>query len=425
MNLKELHIQLRTPFTKERGYGATKIKSVGFENIYFVVPPAPPEKIDGQLPAKLLSVALKVIGGLPSIDKATPLDKLIHYLFVRQEVVCSSRLEGTWSTIDHALTPGEICDKNEGKNQHQAVRCYANILEEMIEVAKQKKEKIFNEDFICKIHKKIVENDPFATGIPGSLRTEGKSGSIVIIGGGLRRENSIYNPAPPSQVKRCLREVLDWLGDEKLAQLGDASVGGPSLPIRMAIGHVHFEAVHPFTDGNGRTGRMLWPLQMVCSGYMPLYLSGYVEKYKDDYRKSLESAQKKLNYIPMIEFICNAIIETDQENRETRKAIIELERKWQEISKFRDNSAPRRALKLMLTNPIICSSFLEKELGISKTASVDAINALKRKKIIRFRELENRKRIYAAEELIAILSRPYGSDIDLALERAQRLLQAR
>ena len=77
---------------------------------------------------------------------------------------------------------------------------------------------------------------------------------------------------------------------------------------------------------------------------------------------------------------------------------------------------------MLLTKPIISSALLESELGISKTASVDAINSLEEKKIIRLRRLENRRRIYAAEELIQILSRPFGSEIDLALEKATMLL---
>lgn len=66
------------------------------------------------------------------------------------------------------------------------------------------------------------------------------------------------------------------LRDETLIELGDAGMG-MTLPVRMAIGHVHFEAVHPFSDGNGRIGRILWPFQIMASGHLPLYLSGYIE----------------------------------------------------------------------------------------------------------------------------------------------------
>lgn len=422
MNINELDEKIRQEFTAERGFGVTKLKAQDWRNIYFVVPPPPPREIDTKsLPFKLISEALKVIGSLPAVSEMTELDKLVNYLFVRREVVQSSRLEGTWSTIDHALTPGEISDENEGKNEHRAVRSYASLLEDVVEQAISKKESVFTTKFVCDIQKRIVENDPKSMGIPGKLRREGDAGSIVTIGGGVRKENSIYNPAPASEVVRCLDEVLDWLRDSELAQLGDAGIG-LSLPVRIAIAHSHFEAVHPFTDGNGRAGRALWPVQMVCSGHLPLYLSGYVEENKDEYSRVLQEAQKKLNYMPLIEFICNAIIESDIETRKTKEVINGLEEMWQERAKFRAKSAPRRALKLLLTNPIISSSFLEKKLGVKSTAADDAIKALVNKKIIRFRSLENRHKIYAAEELIQILSRPFGSDIDLALEKARSLL---
>jgi len=250
MKLSELHNKLNTSFSKAKGFVVTHINNEDFKNIHFVVPPPPPKKISGDLPIKLLSEALKVIGRLPLLDEMSELDKLTNYLFVRREVVQSSRLEGTWSTIDHALSPGYLSDADDGKNEHQAVRNYANLLEDFIQLTTKKKETIFTEKYICEIQKRIVENDPNSKGVPGKLRTPGEAGSIVLIGGELRKENSIYNLSPPSEFPRCLNEVLSWLQDKDLSQHGDAATGGLSLPIRLAIGHAHFEAVHPFTDGN-------------------------------------------------------------------------------------------------------------------------------------------------------------------------------
>ncbi len=422
MNIKELADKLQKKYIKGKECGVVKVDHKDWRNIYFVVPPRPPKVLTEKLNYGLISEALRVINRLPPFSKMSELDRLINYLFVRREVVQSSRLEGTWSTIDHALTPGEISDVGEGKNEHEAVRSYAKLLEDIINEAVQKKTEIFSEKFICSIQKKIVENDPNSIGIPGKLRTPSEPGSIVTIGGGVRPENSIYNPAPAREIKRCLNEIMEWFKDDEFAQKGDAGLGTLSLPVRLAIGHSHFEAIHPFTDGNGRTGRTLWPIQMVCAGNMPLYLSGYVEAKKSEYALALEEAQKKLNYRPIIEFICNAIIESSLEATKTKEVIESLEKKWQERGKFRKKSAPRRALRLLLTGPIITNSFLKKKLKVSKTASNDAIKALVEKKIIRYRKLEKRQKVYAAEELIQVLSRPFGSEIELALEKAESLL---
>jgi Fic family protein len=419
MNKDELTKQLKQPFTDKALGGVQKLNLIGWENIFFVIPPPPPKIIKGKLPFSLLSEAIKTLNALPRYDQMSELDKLINYLFIRREVVQSSRLEGTWSTIDHVLTPGELSNNGQGKDVHQAVRSYARALENIVEQASIQKEKIYSIELICKIQKEIVEKDPNSIGIAGKLRTPGGRGSVVTIGGLNRKENSIYNPA---EVKRCLSDVIKWFADEDITQLGDAGAG-LTLPMRLAIGHSHFEAVHPFTDGNGRTGRSLWALQMVTSGNMPLYLSGYVEIKKEEYSKALEEAQKKLNYIPLIEFICHAIVESALEVKKSKKVIESLEVIWQDRGKFKDKSAAKRALKILLHNPIISSSTLQEKLKISGPASTNAINQLVAKKIIRHREFKNRKPIYAAEELIHILSRPFASDIELALERARELMK--
>ena len=412
MNIKELASEIKT----------IKIPDKGWENIHFVIPPPPPRELKEGLPYSLIGEALRVLASLPAPGEMDDLDRLVSYLFVRREVVQSSRLEGTWSTLDHALTPGELVDVNEGKDKHQAVRAYANLIEEVVQEGIEKRESVFTVELISRIQQKIVERDPNSSGVPGKIRTLGEPGSIVTIGGGIRRENSIYNPAPPQEVLRCLKETLNWFSDTELAELGDAGAG-LSLPVRLALGHAHFEAVHPFTDGNGRTGRTLWPLQMVCAGFMPLYLSGYVEAHRQDYTNALQQAQKKLKYAPLVEFVCNAIIESDLEAKATKNAIKELIEVWQSRGGFREKSSAKRALKLLVNYPIVTAQLLQDKLGISSTASLDAVNALVDKKILRFRHRENRKKVFVAEEIIQILARPFGSEIDLALEKAASLLK--
>ena len=140
------------------------------------------------------------------------------------------------------------------------------------------------------------------------------------------------------------------------------------------------------------------------------------------YSSALQEAQKKLNYIPLVELVCNAILESDLEIKKSKEAIEKLPMMWQERAGFREGSAGKRAFDVLLHKPILSSLILQRELGISKTASTNAIKSLVEKKIIRHRKFENRMPVYAAEELIQILSRPFGSDIDLALEKGLRLL---
>jgi len=232
-----------------------------------------------------LAALLRAPYTVKRLGAQSPIDKLLSYYFVRREAVESSRLEGTWSTIDEVLTPG--ADQNDGPNAdgRHSVRGYASALETHLARAAELHEKVFTQETVRRIHAEIVAKDPNLRGEPGVLRAPGRGRAVVQIGGSFRKEESTYNPAPPAFVASSLKSVLDWLADGALAQRGDAGVSGFTLPVRLALAHAHFEAVHPFPDGNGRVGRALWPLQMACSDKMPLYLSGFVEAYKNDARQ--------------------------------------------------------------------------------------------------------------------------------------------
>lgn len=393
-------------------------------NIWFVVPPPPPGRPPRGLPVNLLARANRVMENLPRHDAAGELEKMISFLFVRREAVQSSRMEGTWSTVDHVLTPGELFDRREAKSERASVLGYAAALESEHEKAFRQGCSIFTESLVRALHKKITRVDPHFRGVPGQLRAPGREGSVVFIGGLRRKEESVYNPAPPRHVSRCLNDVLSWMGDPVIVEMGDAGMG-MSLPVRMAVGHAHFEAVHPFSDGNGRVGRMLMALQMASVGKLPLYLSGFIEVEKESYFRSLQIAQKKLKYAPIVEFICEAILAAKRESDQTRDSILKLPDQWKSRSRFRRDSTAIKALPFLITSPIFTVRRLSEAMKVSIPAANRAAAELARAKITRERTGYGRNRVFAAEEVIELLGREFGDDPVLALERAGKLLNSR
>lgn len=420
MKVAELHSKLQRPYKTGMECGVFKSKDSKQLNIHYVIPPAPPEILPEGLSYKLVSEAITALGRLPSYQEMDDLDKLINYLFVRREAVQSSRMEGTWSTIDEILTPQEL-NQNE-THDTASVRGYAHALEKIYSEVWKKKERVFNEKLIQDLHKEIMQKDPRYLGRPGKIRAPGEAGSVVHIGGLNRPEESIYNPTPPEYVKDSLSKVLQWFSNRELAEKGDAGAG-LTLPVRMAIGHSHFEAVHPFPDGNGRVGRSLWPLQMISAGSMPLYLSGYIEMEKVKYSEALQAAQKKLEYGKIIDFIARAIISSAAEMDVTKSRLLSLPEKWLRRGEFRKNSAAERALHVILKYPIFNMLELQRQLGCATQAAANAIHQLEKSHIIRERTGNKRNRIFAAEEVILLLARDHGSDADLALEKAGRILR--
>ncbi len=182
MNLNDLHPDLRRPYSPSSSSGIQKIDHPKFQNIGFVVPPPPPRILPENLPAKMISQATEIMAKQPYLEEANNLDRLVSYLFLRREAVESSRIEGTMSTIEHILTPGEL-DEWMAKSEGATVRGYAHALENELKNVATQGLKVFSIDLLTRLHIETMRFDPRFKGIPGSLQEPGKPGEIMWIRG--------------------------------------------------------------------------------------------------------------------------------------------------------------------------------------------------------------------------------------------------
>jgi DNA-binding transcriptional ArsR family regulator len=153
-----------------------------------------------------------------------------------------------------------------------------------------------------------------------------------------------------------------------------------------------------------------------------LYLSGYVETEKSEYSAALQEAQKQLSYRRIIDFVCRAIIACTEEETATRQVLERLPNMWQERGRFRAGSSAARALKLLVRMPVINVKSLASELAVSVQAASQGLQRLEKAGVVRDRSGQGRGRIFVAEEVISVLARPFGVDIEVALETAGILL---
>ncbi len=127
----------------------------------------------------------------------------------------------------------------------------------------------------------------------------------------------------PPEGESLLRDLLgNW---EKF--LHDEKQTGIDLLIRMAVGHYQFEAIHPFTDGNGRTGRILNSLFLIEEGLLTLpilYLSRYIIRNKTDYYRLLLAVTAQGDWEAWLLFVINGVEETARWTTAKIAAIREL-----------------------------------------------------------------------------------------------------
>ena len=159
----------------------------------------------------------------------------------------------------------------------------------------------------------------------------------------------------------------------KLAELeqfiNDDAYSGLDTLVKMALIHYQFEAIHPFSDGNGRTGRILNVLYLINKnliGLPVLYLSKYIIENKSDYYRLLREVTENKNWLGWIKFVLQGVAETAAITLQKINAILELKEVALPIIKDAlKNSFTKELLDLLFSYPYIKIEILEKN-GIAK-----------------------------------------------------------
>ncbi|MFT3940307.1 Fic family protein [Rhodopseudomonas sp.] len=366
---------------------------------YGIVPPPPPEEgVPIGEAMRSLDRARGAFGQMDTVAKQMSDRYIISRILTRREAVSSSSIEGTQSTLDKLLSVEET-GGDESKDAARQVRNYALALDKFLPLATEQGYAVFSVDLLKELHRAVVKDDPDYRYTPGEFREH-----VVWIGGGRDIAYSTLNPPPPDDIAGCIDQTIDYLRNEGMQQMNQ------SLLMRMAIGHAHFEAVHPFPDGNGRVGRLLLPLMMAAEGHVPIYLSPYIETRKGAYYASLKEAQQRLDYQPLIGFLADAVAGTVDELMKTRAALAELSGMWKERRKFRKGSAAARALDELPHYPVVTAKRLGELLAISPPQAHQAIAQLEDAGILAERTGYARNRIFIATEALNIINRPFGEE---------------
>jgi Fic family protein len=367
-----------------------------FEAHYGVVPLTPPEQgVALGTVAQRHSEATAAMARVQTLAAELKDPYLISRILPRREAVSSSAIEGTKSTLDELLSVEET-DDAEASDSAVQVRDYALALDDFVPRARKEKNAIFTVDLVRELHRTVMRGDKEYKDTPGELR------SRVVWIGGTDIAYSTYNPTPPEDIARCLEETMDYLRCEGMQAVQQ------DLIVRMAIAHSHFEAVHPFRDGNGRVGRLLLPLMMAADDRIPLYLSPYIEANKGRYYASLKAAQQRLEWYEAVGFIADAITGTVNELAVTREALSKLSELWQARRKFRAESGALNALKVLPHYPVLTIKRLANILDISFPAATQAVEQLIDAGVLTERTGYKRNRVFSASEALSIINRPFG-----------------
>jgi Fic family protein len=299
-----------------------------------------------------LSRAYRHLGELNGLCASLPDPKLLINTIVLQESKDSSAIENIVTTQDELYKAAtEESTENHGAKE---VLSYREALYVGLEKMKAQKDLLLTNTMV-EIVQIIKQNKSGIRNAPGTALKNAINGEII------------YTPP-------CCEEVLR----EKLAAL-EQFINEPELSaldplVKMALIHYQFEAIHPFADGNGRTGRIINALYMVQQELLSqpvLYLSSYIIKYKTEYYQLLRSVTEKDNWHDWIMYILTALIETAQLTTKNIRAMLALKEDYEkQMKEVLGSSFRHELLQLMFTLPYLKIELLEKrELAHRQTAS--------------------------------------------------------
>lgn len=170
--------------------------------------------------------------------------------------------------------------------------------------------------------------------------------------------------------------------DQKMAEW-ENYVNAPSETdplIRMALGHYQFEAIHPFDDGNGRTGRILNILQLINDGLLSspvLYLSQYIIAHKNEYYRLLRRVTSNEDFTSWVEFMLNAVLTTAQSTLRLIDQIQQIERELKvTASRVLPSGGTITLIETLMLQPYTRLITVERNCSVSRPTARKWLNSL-------------------------------------------------
>ncbi len=276
--------------------------------------------------------------------------------FVLDESVESSVIENIVTTKDK-LFKHIILHKESDNNTREAYR-YALAVKHGFDLLKKGKK--INIDTIVSIQRILMNNNDGIRHSEGTVLQNHTTGEIV------------YTPPDDWLIYDYLYQLEDFITNKMPHQI--------DVFIKMAIIHHHFETIHPFYDGNGRTGRIINVLYLCQEGFLKrptLYMSKYINQTKSEYYKLLQDVRDNDNWEEWISYMLEILYLSLKGGIEKiEKMIALIDEATQEIKNKLPKIYSKELVDNIFTYPYTKYSILAKDINLSEKTARRYLSAL-------------------------------------------------
>lgn len=258
--------------------------------------PPPDEKVISVEIMQAVNKANKALAELKGFAKKLPNQSMLVSTISLREAKASTEIENIFTTDDELYKALSGNDTGLKGNAKEVLR-YRQALWKGYQTIQEKG--VFDTNLMIRIYQEIKE-------VKDGIRPSQTETTIKRRGSGMLGGTVVYTPPRGENViKEKLDNLIDYLNDDEKYSYDPL--------IKLAISHYQFEVIHPFRDGNGRTGRILIMLLMIQKQLLDvpiLYLSAYIIENKDDYTALLNQVTTLRSWKSWILYMLRAVEET-------------------------------------------------------------------------------------------------------------------
>ncbi len=339
------------------------------------------ESLDVKAVWHSLALAHRHLAELKGLCEALPNGSILLDTLAIQEAKDSSEIENIITTHDELYVAEQSANASgpakEVQNYVRALRVgYEDVLNSgLIRLAT-----------VLRVQEQVEQNNAGLRKLPGTMLKNQATGAVV------------YEPPQDAVlVQKLMTDLVEFIhADDALDPL-----------LRMAVAHHQFESIHPFYDGNGRTGRILNLLMLQREGLLDLpvlYLSRYITSTKARYYQLLQSTRETGNWVDWCVYIVNGVTMTAKSEV---KLIKNLRTLMQATKQRLRSELPKIYNQELLNNlfryPYTKIEFVEKDLGVSRITAAKHLDALAAKGFVEKRKI-GRTNFYINQPLYALLT---------------------
>ena len=314
-----------------------------------------PRRFETAAILKRLAAASRNLAELKGVAASIPNQGILISTLALQEAKDSSEVENIVTTHDELFREEEALP--DGAGAAKEVLRYRQALRAGYEEVRRTQ--LLTLNTILKIQEELECNGAGLRKLPGTSLKDGQ-GRVVYT-----------PPQDANEVARLMSDLEKFIHDEPAFDADPL--------VKMALIHHQFESIHPFYDGNGRTGRIINVLYLVKQGLLDipvLYLSREIVRSKADYYQRLQDVRDNDTWEAWVEYVLHAVEITARETIQTiqgiRALLLDTKKRIREGFKFYSQDL----INNLFSHPYTKIEFLQNDLGVSRLTATRYLEAL-------------------------------------------------